>query len=66
MSNGNTQFSSHCVRFFRAFYVTDKCVMTRLLTVAVSHICSSFSVHLRHKSYVIIPIPSLVESQVLD
>jgi len=64
MSNANIQFSSFCVRFFHAFFIADRCVMARLQSVDVRHLCCSFSVQLKHKSFVIIPISSLVETHV--
>ena len=68
MSNGNTQFSSICVRFFHAFFVADRFVMARLVdvmqSVDVMNVCGSFSVHLKQESFVIIAISSLVETHV--
>jgi len=64
MSNTNTLFSSLCVRFFLAFFVTDRCVMAGLPSIGESHVFSSFSVQLRYKTIVIIRISSLVESHV--
>ena len=64
MSNANIQFSSLCVRFFHAFFVADRCFMARLQSVDVRHVCSSFSVQLRHKAVVIIPVSSFVETHV--
>ena len=52
------------LRFFYAFFVADRCFMTRLQSVGVRNVCSSFSVQLRHKSFVIISISSLVETHV--
>jgi len=66
MPNANTQFSSLSVRFFHAFFVTDRCFMVGLPSVGESHVCSSFSVQLRHKTFVIKRISSSVESHVLD
>jgi len=62
--NANIQSSYHCVRFFHAFFVADRCVMARLQSVDVRHVYSSFPVQLRHKSFVFIPVSSLVETHV--
>jgi len=64
MSNTNTQFSSLCERILHAFFVTDRCIMAGLPSIGESHVFSLFSVHLRHKTFVIIRITSLVESHV--
>jgi len=52
------------VRFFHAFFVADRYVMARLQSVDVRHVCYSFSVQLRHKSFVVIPVSLLVETHV--
>jgi len=36
--NDNIQFWSLCVRFFPAFFVTDRCVMARFPSIGESHV----------------------------
>jgi hypothetical protein len=43
-----------CVRFFHAFFVTDRFVIAGLPSIGESRVYSSFSVQLRHKTFVII------------
>ena len=62
MSNNNTQFSTFCVRFSHPFFVRDRCDMAAVPSIGKSHIQCSFSIQLRHKTFVIIRILSLVVS----
>ena len=64
MSNGIHNFHHFVCDFSIDAFSTDRCVTTRLPADGVRHVCSSFSVQLRNKSFVIIPNSSLVQTHV--